>query len=128
VRSPIAIRREQWAAFGRGSEDRFLRGVENRLRVHWPDLFKVRARPSPRAWVEAGLAQARLHGVTDATDVVDYIDARLLCGDDFASQDWARGILADPHGTSASKALRLNEVVERMVEAGQVDPVITPVP
>ena len=113
----IQIRPEQMEAFNRLCLEEFLDRGAAQLRKEFPKEMADASDANLRIRVRRGIDRAAIYGLTSQYEVICFVDAAVLLGEDFdrdPKHAWAKVLLDDPSVSPQDKADRLlAEALER---------------
>ncbi len=113
----MRIRPEQMEAFDRLSLEAFLDRGAAHLRKEFPKEMAEASDANLRIQVRRGIDRAAKYGLTSQYEVICFVDAEVLLGEDFdgdPKHEWAKELLDDPSLSPEDKADHLlAEAVDR---------------
>ncbi len=106
----LVIRKEQMAAFSTYVLTEYTERVVRNLRREFPRQTRDRSDEHLRELVEKGIRRAEGYGVTDESDLEQYVDRMLVYGEDFDTRPetaWAGAILREVGLTGSQRMTRI---------------------
>jgi hypothetical protein len=114
------LRTEHEDAFQAVAEDNFLERAAAHLRENFPDQTAALSQSEIRTRVRDGRTRARGYGFETERDVIRFIDAQFLLGDEFdrnPRHQWAKEYLDVDGAAPEDRALALIEKAEELVRS-----------